>query len=92
MAFEIRKGIPLPARKSGKTGQGKYADLALLEIGDMAFIPNPGKTAQIAISKAAKGLGISVQTRKLTETVDGVEVNGLGVWRVAPKVEAEATA
>lgn len=83
MAFEIRKGVPLPAM-GGRNAKSNLFPFAQMEIGDSILIPIKDYTSATVyryLQHATKELGYRFATRKVKENY----VTYIGVWRVEPK-------
>ena len=91
--FIVLKNAPMPGRGGSVKSSGKYPIDKLVEGGDPLFFPNAKKSLPVTLGKSAKRLGITIATRKITSYVTfdedgngtGDLVEGLGVWRIAPK-------
>jgi hypothetical protein len=85
MTFTVESGIPVPARKGGRAGGSKYP-FATMEIGQSFLVDSETKIGTIrsavgAFTKTHKGYRFAIR-----QTDEGVRV-----WRVALKVQAQDT-
>lgn len=86
--LEIEDDIPPPVGHA-LLGQSKYP-LKGMKIGQSFFIKttNPG-SARNTVKKAAAAQKITIDARAGTKLINGTEVKGLRVWRIADRFAPE---
>lgn len=78
MAYEIEKGVPLPAPRSGRTPSPLMITLRAMQPGDSVLVPS-GTVPRNTLSSIAVTAGRELGGKFTVRSVDG----GLRVWRIA---------
>jgi len=83
MDFQVEKNVPVPEvyRGGGRTAKYPYAAMSA---GDSFFVPAtdcPPKTVQQSAAAYGRRHKILFESRRMSKTINGVEVQGLRVWK-----------